>query len=110
MCYGRIMQFRRCIQGKWYCFTGKWWNTPSKFGGYFAGSGGNQPGILGDISNVMERASALEWGREITDYARAACGLQYKMDYTKIKETNIIMCYQLYFALKYSAFKVNLNN
>ena len=29
------------------------------------GSGGNQPGILGDISNVMERASALEEGREI---------------------------------------------
>ena len=27
----------------------------------------------------------------ITDYARAACGLQYKMDYTKIKETNITM-------------------
>ena len=46
----------------------------------------------------------------ITDYARAACGLQYKMDYTKIKETNITMCYQLSFALKYSAFKVNLNN
>jgi len=28
---------------------------------------------------------------EITDYARAACGLQYKMDYTKIKEANITM-------------------
>ena len=34
-----------------------------------------------------------------TDYARAACGLQYKMDYTKIKEANITMCNQLYFAL-----------
>ena len=28
-------------------------------------SGGNQPGILGDISNVLERGSALEEGREI---------------------------------------------
>ena len=27
----------------------------------------------------------------IADYARAACGLQYKMDYTKIKETNVTM-------------------
>jgi hypothetical protein len=27
----------------------------------------------------------------ITDYARAACGLKYKMDYTRIKETNITM-------------------
>ena len=27
----------------------------------------------------------------ITDYARATCGLEYKMDYTKIKETNITM-------------------
>ena len=48
--------------------------------------------------------------KTITDYARAACGLQYKMDYTKIKETNITMCNQLYFALKYSALKANLNN
>ena len=29
------------------------------------GSGGNQPGIFGDISNVMEHASPLEEGREI---------------------------------------------
>jgi hypothetical protein len=41
----------------------------------------------------------------ITEYARAACGLKYKMDYTRIKEMNITMCNQLYFApnyLKYS--------
>ena len=46
----------------------------------------------------------------ITDYGRATCGLQSKMDYTKIKEMNITMCYQLYFTLKYSAFEINLNN
>ena len=31
------------------------------------------------------------WAAQITDYTRAACGLQYKMDYTKVKETNTAM-------------------
>ena len=38
-------------------------------------------------------------------FLRAACDLKYKMDYTRITETNITMCNQLYFApnyLKYS--------
>ena len=59
-----------------------------------------------ELQDLFAEATALK----ITDYARAACGLQYKMDYMKIKETNITMCYQLYFALRYSALKANLNN
>ena len=37
----------------------------------------------------------------ITEYTRAACGLKYKMDYRRIKETNLTMRNQLYFALNY---------
>ena len=44
----------------------------------------------------------------MTDYARAACGLQYKMDYEEDNRDE--MCYQLYFPLKYSTFRVSLNN
>ena len=37
-------------------------------------------------TQIWRLHTTLLW--EITDYARAAFGLQYKMDYTKIKETN----------------------